>query len=77
MQLINDHMQNRKQYNILKAQLVIADIPYNIGKNAYGSNPKWYIDGDSSKGESKLAGKEFCKAFEEKLNKHIEYELPI
>lgn len=59
MQLINDHMQNRKQYNILKAQLVIADIPYNIGKNAYGSNPKWYIDGDSSKGESKLAGKEF------------------
>ena len=59
MQLINDHMQNRKQYNIPKAQLVIADIPYNIGKNAYGSNPKWYIDGDSSKGESKLAGKEF------------------
>lgn len=59
MQLINDHFQNRKQYNIPKAQLVIADIPYNIGKNAYGSNPKWYIDGDSSKGESKLAGKEF------------------
>lgn len=61
MQLINDHMQNRKQYNILKAQLVIADIPYNIGNNAYGFEIK----------------KEFCKAFEEKLNKHIEYELPI
>lgn len=59
MELINDHFQNRKQYNIPKAQLVIADIPYNIGKNAYGSNPKWYVDGDSSKGESKLAGKEF------------------
>lgn len=39
--------------------MVIADIPYNIGKNAYGSNPSWYIDGDNNKGESKLAGKQF------------------
>lgn len=69
MELINDHFQNRKQYNIPKAQLVIADIPYNIGKNAYGSNPKWYIDGDSSKGESKLAGCMivFC-AFEQQFD---------
>lgn len=59
MQLINDHFQNYKRYNIPKAQLVIADIPYNIGKNAYGSNPKWYIDGDNANGESELAGKEF------------------
>jgi site-specific DNA-methyltransferase (adenine-specific) len=57
--LINDHFQNYKSYNLPKAQLVIADIPYNIGKNAYGSNPKWYVDGDNSNGESKLAGKEF------------------
>jgi site-specific DNA-methyltransferase (adenine-specific) len=57
--LINDHFQNFKRYNIPKAQLVIADIPYNIGINAYGSNPSWYIDGDNSNGESKLAGKEF------------------
>lgn len=33
-QLINDHFQNYKPYAIPKAQLVIADIPYNIGKNA-------------------------------------------
>lgn len=59
MKLINDHFQNYKSYNIPKAQLVIADIPYNIGKNAYGSNPAWYIDGDNANGESKLAGKEF------------------
>jgi len=39
--------------------LVIADIPYNVGINAYGSNPSWYIDGDRGKGESKLAGKSF------------------
>jgi site-specific DNA-methyltransferase (adenine-specific) len=57
--LINDHFQNFKRYNLHKAQLIIADIPYNIGKNAYGSNPKWYIDGDNKNGESELAGKEF------------------
>lgn len=58
-QLINDHFQNYKVYNIPKAQLVIADIPFNIGINAYASNPKWYMEGDNKKGESKLAGKEF------------------
>ena len=57
--LFNDHFQNYKQYNIPKAQLVIADIPYNIGNNAYGSNPSWYIGGDNSNGESELAGKQF------------------
>jgi len=59
MQLINDHFQNYKSYNIPKAQLVIADIPYNIGINAYGSNPAWYIDGDNANGESEFAGKAF------------------
>ena len=57
--LYNDHFQNFKRYNVPKAQLIIADIPYNIGKDAYGSNPSWYVDGDSKNGESKLAGKEF------------------
>lgn len=57
--LYNDHFQNYKSYQIPKAQLVIADIPYNIGKNAYGSNPSWYVDGDNKNGESELAGKEF------------------
>ncbi|MFU0784520.1 MAG: hypothetical protein ACFWT2_15725 [Thermoanaerobacterium thermosaccharolyticum] len=59
MKLYNDHFQNFKRYNIPKAQLIIADIPYNIGKNAYASNPSWYKDGDNSKGESNLAGKQF------------------
>ncbi len=57
--LINDHFQNFKVYGIPKAQLVIADIPYNVGKNAYGSNPSWYIDGDNKNGQSALAGKNF------------------
>jgi len=57
--LYNDHFQNYKRYNIPKAQLIIADIPYNIGKDAYGSNPSWYKGGDSTNGESELANTEF------------------
>lgn len=56
-ELFNDNFQNYKRYNIPKAQLVIADIPYNIGTNFYGSNPVWYKGGDSKNGESKKAGK--------------------
>jgi site-specific DNA-methyltransferase (adenine-specific) len=58
-ELYNDHFQNFKSYQIPKAQLIIADIPYNIGVNAYGSNPAWYINGDNKNGESEFAGKEF------------------
>lgn len=57
--LIRDHFQNYKPYAISKAQLIIADIPYNLGNNAYASNPAWYNDGDNSNGESELAGKTF------------------
>ena len=57
--LIHDHFQNYKVYQIPKAQLIIADIPYNLGNNAYASNPSWYKDGDNANGESELAGKEF------------------
>lgn len=58
-ELFNDNFQNYKRYNIPKRQLVIADIPYNIGVNAFASNPAWYNDGDNTNGESKLAGKQF------------------
>jgi site-specific DNA-methyltransferase (adenine-specific) len=57
--LINDHFQNYKPYSVPKAQLIIADIPYNLGNNAYASNPAWYKDGDNNNGESDLAGKSF------------------
>jgi len=62
--LYRDHFQNYKGYNIPKAQLVIADIPYNIGINAYGSNPQWYIDGDNANGQSDKAGKSFFRTDE-------------
>ena len=56
-ELYNDSMQNWKKYPIKKAQLVIADVPYNVGNNFYGSNPMWYKGGDNKNGESNLAGK--------------------
>ena len=59
IELYNDHFENAKRYGIPHAQLIIADIPYNLGNNAYASNPSWYIDGDNKNGESKLAGKSF------------------
>lgn len=57
--LIRDHFQNFKSYQLPKAQLIIADVPYNLGNNAYASNPAWYKDGDNKNGESELAGKSF------------------
>lgn len=58
-ELYHDNFQNYKSYGIPHAQLVIADIPYNIGADAYASNPMWYKDGDNKKGESKLAKASF------------------
>ena len=58
-EIIHDNFQNYKKYNVAKAQLVIADIPYNIGADAYGSNPMWYKGGDNANGESKYAKKSF------------------
>jgi site-specific DNA-methyltransferase (adenine-specific) len=57
--IYRDHFQNFKSYQLPKAQLIIADIPYNLGNYAYASNPAWYKDGDNKNGESELAGKEF------------------
>ena len=39
--------------------MVIADIPYNLGINAYASSTEWYINGDNKNGESKKAAKAF------------------
>lgn len=56
-EIYRDSMQNYKKYAIPRAQLVIADVPYCIGSNFYGSRCDWYINGDNKNGESKLAGK--------------------
>jgi site-specific DNA-methyltransferase (adenine-specific) len=56
-EIYRDSMQNYKRYSIPKAQLIIADVPYNVGNDFYGSNPKWYNGGDNKNGESKFAKK--------------------
>lgn len=57
--LFNSTMQDYKRYGIPKAQLILTDIPYSLGANAYGSNPSWYVGGDNKNGESELAGETF------------------
>ena len=44
-EIYRDSMQNYKGYAIPPAQLIIADVPYNVGTNFYGSNPMWYVGG--------------------------------
>lgn len=58
IELYNDHFENAKHKGIPKAQLIIADLPYNLANKFYASNPAWYIRGDNKNGESKLAGKQ-------------------
>lgn len=52
IELFNDNFQNFKRYGIPKAQLVIADIPYNLGNNAFASSPEWYIGGIIAMGKA-------------------------
>ena len=59
LRLWHDNFQNHKRYNVPRAQLVVADIPYNLGENAYASSTEWYIDGDNQKGESEKARAQF------------------
>lgn len=57
--IFHDHMENHKRYQLKKAQLIIADIPYNLGDLAYASNPSWYVDGNNKNGESSKAHSQF------------------
>lgn len=57
--LFNDSFQNFRSKQIPKAQLILTDVPYCVGKDAYASSPVWYKDGDNKNGESDKAGKQF------------------
>ena len=59
VELFNDSFQNYKSYAIPKAQLIIADVPYQLDTKAYASNPSWYVDGDNKNGESDKAKSQF------------------
>lgn len=58
-ELYHDSFQNWRSYPIQKAQLIIADIPYNLSESAYASSPLWYKDGDNRNGESDKAKSSF------------------
>ena len=57
-ELYNDSMQGWKCYPIQKAQLIIADVPYNVGTNFYGSNPMWYVGGITRMARANLQEKQ-------------------
>ena len=61
-ELIHDNFENARVYQIPRAQLIIADIPYNLGNAAFASNPQWWIDGDVNNGASEKAGKAFFRS---------------
>lgn len=59
IKLINDSFANYEKYNIPKANLILADIPYNIGKNAYVSNPSQYNNKIIKQGQAIPIGRKF------------------
>lgn len=75
IELYNDHFENAKRYGIPHANLIIADIPYNIGNiDAYASNPRWYKNGDMKQGESEKANKKFFDTDENfKINNFFDF----
>lgn len=56
-ELYRDNFQNHRRYNLAPAQLIVADIPYNIGSDFYASRPDWYVNGDNQNVESNKARK--------------------
>ena len=56
-EIYHDHFQNYKIYGIPKAQLLISDIPYELGDSFFASRPDWWKNGDIKQGASAKAGK--------------------
>lgn len=47
-----------------KVDFILTDIPYNIGREAYASNPKWWNGKDYRNGKSELAKTKFFESDE-------------
>lgn len=56
MKLFNN---DYRKVELEKVDFILCDIPYNIGTNAYASNPQWWKDGDLRNGESEKANTKF------------------
>ena len=48
----------------VKANLILTDIPYNIGVDAYASNPQWWKNGNVREGKSEKAKSKFFETDE-------------
>lgn len=57
--LYNDSFQNWKSHDIQKAQLILTDIPFQLGSDAYGSNPQWWEGKPLNGKKENVAGKSF------------------
>lgn len=57
MKIYNDDFKNIQLEN--KIDFILCDIPYNIGKNAYASNPRWWKNGNVKEGRSEKADSMF------------------
>ena len=57
--LYNDSFPKLENSRYKKGTAINWILPYQLGRNAYGSNPMWYKDGDNANGESEYAGKTF------------------
>jgi site-specific DNA-methyltransferase (adenine-specific) len=67
--LYNDDFRNHWKYKIPKAQFILSDIPYNLGINAYASNPVWFFDRNISRGKSEKA---YTNFFDTDINFSVE-----
>ena len=56
-ELIRDHFQNARSYPLPRADLLVADLPYNIGVDFYASRPGWWEGNRVENGASAKAGK--------------------
>lgn len=70
--LINDNFQNFKRYGIPKAQLVIANIPYNQAKERMVELLKETMDTTDTRETFEIKSVEFNQNIDECLGGHIE-----
>lgn len=60
--IITGDYRNHADHDVGVFDLLLSDIPYAVGADAYGSNPMWYEHGDNRNGTSSKAGRAFFEA---------------
>lgn len=64
--MVNLYNMDFNDYNEdVKVKLILTDIPYNIGRDAYASNPQWWKNGDYKNGTSERANSKFFELDED------------